>query len=300
MAMQPDLSSSRLAEKDRYFREFAIWPVFAEFNTEEWLNNFLSVEKPVAEKLLTNFSFFNERMTDALLRGAIQNYFSAEEQSSRQKWRSLQDYINETVFVLCEGEDPHPTDSGNLFARKLRDKILIPEENIKLPKEALTQRTSFRRFIFIDDFSGSGNQFVATWKRRHEISGRTYSFQDISQSDNQRFAYCCCISTWRARDQIARVAPTVTLSQAHEVLEHHSAVHPSSTIWQSTDALSAQRVLKEASFRAGYSSENGGKDDWRGFHALGLTLSFNHGIPDASLPVFFSRRGNWIPLIVRT
>ena len=298
--MQTDTSSKRLAEKGRYFREFTVWPVVPEFNTEAWLSNFLSDEKPVAERLLTNFSYFNERMTNALLRASIQNYFCQEEQSSQVSGKNVEDYISKTAFVLCEGERPHPTDSGNLFARKLRDKILIPEENIVLPEIALTRRAKFKRFIFIDDFSGSGNQFETTWNRNHEINGGRFSFQNISQSDKYTFAYCCCISTSKARDRIAKVAPSVTLSSAHQLHDRHSAVHLHSSIWQDKDVQSAQRIIKKASLRAGYSAEDGTQDDWRGFHALGLTLAFNHGIPDASLPLFFSRRQDWKPLIART
>ncbi|WP_120631819.1 hypothetical protein [Ruegeria sp. EL01] len=64
--MQIDFESSRLSEKERYFREFSVWPVHSDFNTEEWLSNFLDDERSVAERLLTNFVYFNERMTDAL------------------------------------------------------------------------------------------------------------------------------------------------------------------------------------------------------------------------------------------
>lgn len=297
--MPLDLLSSRLAEKERCFREFAVWPVYEEFDTEQWLSNFVSEEKVVAETLLTNFYYFNERMTNALLRAAIQNYLCREDQCERLSSIGLIDYVTETAFVLCEGEEPHPSDSGNLFARKLRDKLLIPEVNIKRPKEALSQRTNFRRFIFVDDFAGSGNQFLTTWNEKHNIDGRQYSFQDISEQGNQCFAYCCCISTWKARDKISAIRPSVTLSSAHQILDHHSAVNLSSKIWQNTDAELAQSILKNASTRAGYTAENGGKDDWRGFAALGLTLAFNHGIPDASLPIFYSRRENWKPLITR-
>ena len=299
ITMQADSSSNRLTEKDQYFRDFTVWPVVPEFNTEAWLSNFSSDEKPVAERLLINFSYFNERMTDALLRAAIQNYFCQEEQISKLSSKNVNDYISQTAFVLCEGERPHPTDSGNLFSRKLRDKLLIPENNIMLSKEALRRKIEFRRFIFVDDFSGSGNQFEATWNRNHEIHGRYFSFQNISQFDKHVFAYCCCISTSKANDKIVKVAPAVTLSSAHQLHDRHSAVHQSSSIWQDMDMQSAQSIIKNASFRAGYSAEDGSQEDWRGFRKLGLTLAFNHGIPDSSLPLFFSQRDNWKPLMIR-
>ena len=297
--MQADPSSNRLTEKDQYFRDFTVWPVVPEFNTEAWLSNFSSNEKPVAERLLINFSYFNERMTDALLRAAVQNYFCQEEQNSKVISKNVTGYIGQTAFVLCEGEIPHPTDSGNLFSRKLRDKLLIPEHNIMLSKEALRREREFKRFIFVDDFCGSGEQFEATWKRSHQINGEHFSFQDICKFANHIFAYCCCISTSTASEKIAKVAPAVTLSSAHQLHDRHSAVHHSSSIWQDRDVKSAQRIIKDASFRAGYSAEDGSQEDWRGFHALGLTLAFNHGIPDSSLPLFFSQRKNWKPLMIR-
>ena len=73
--MNVNLLSNRLKEKELFFREFSIWPDFSQFNTEAWLGNFCTNEIPVAERLLTNFTFFNEKMTNALICAAIQNYF---------------------------------------------------------------------------------------------------------------------------------------------------------------------------------------------------------------------------------
>ena len=291
--------NNRLAEKERYFREFGVWPVVPEFDTNRWLENFLSNELSVAERLLTNFSFFNERMTDALLCASIQNYFSIE-MSGINGDSSIPDInLGKTVFVTSEGERPHPTDSGNLFARKLRNKICIPEENIKSPENALADRNKFNRFIFIDDFSGSGNQFEETWKRKHETPDGNICFRDISQADSFRFAFCCCISTWKAKNKIERVAPSVTLSSAHLIPQNLCAVNPESKIWEGMEIESSLNILRNASDRAGYNLEDGSQNDWRGFHSLGLTLAFNHGIPDASLPIFHSSRENWKPLFRR-
>ena len=168
-----------------------------------------------------------------------------------------------------------------------------------LSEEAIRRKVEFRRFIFVDDFSGSGNQFEATWNRNHKVNGGLFSFEDISQFDRHIFAYCCCISTSKANDKIAKVAPLVTLSSAHQLHDRHSAIHVSSSIWQAGEVQSARRIIKEASFRAGYSAEDGSQEDWQGFNRLGLTLAFNHGIPDASLPLFYSQRNNWKPLMTR-
>ena len=291
--------NSRLVEKERYFREFTVWPLISEFDSENWLSNFPLEERKVAERLLINFTYFNEQMTDALLRTAVQSYFSVAIKNETADIRKMDDYIRETAFVICEGESPRPTDSGHLFARKLRDRFNIPEDQIFWPRSALEQRSRFSRFVFIDDFTGSGNQFLKTWRTKHNVSDTQMSYGDFSKQSKLAFAYCCCIATTKARKEIKREAPSVALCPAHLLTEESNAVSLSSRTWEDSDALAAIQVIKAASSRAGYEAENCGQDDWRGYHCLGLTLAFNHGIPDASLPIFFSQRNDWRPLIVR-
>lgn len=294
--MPTNLLSSRLSEKSRHFKEFAVWPVFADFDSELWLSNFNADEQEVAERLLANFSFFSERMTDALLASAIHNYFGFLDQRVPSCGKMLNDYIDETAFVMCEGKTPHTTDSGHLFARKLRDRLHVPEKQIFSPREALDNISNFQRFVFVDDFAGSGNQFLETWHRLYGSS----SFSGINQSIGVEAAYCCCIAAQKAKTAISSRAPTVVLSPAHQLSERHSALHPSSPIWHGFDAGKAVELIRRISLRAGYGAEDGSQSDWRGFHGLALTLAFSHGIPDASLPLFFSTRRNWKPLIARS
>lgn len=294
-----DFESSRLGEKERFFREFSVWPTHSELNTEDWLSNFNPNERPIAERLLTNFCYFNERMTDALLRSALTKYFVFSDQINAGAAKPLENYITETAFIICEGENPNPTDSGHIFARKLRDRCGIPESQIFWPRGALEKIESFKRFVFVDDFTGSGNQFINTWKAIHLIDGTTHSFESAPGRDERSFSYCCCIAASRAKERIALQAPSVQLFPAHQLTERHNTTSPESSVWENNKANRAIPLIKQASVRAGYCAENFGQDDWRGFHGLGLALAFNHGIPDASLPIFFSRRNGWKPLISR-
>jgi len=297
--MHTDFESSRLSEKERHFREFSIWPVFADFDTEGWLSNFKFDERRVAERLLTNFCYFNEQMTDALLKAALQSCFSALIDQEGPPIRSIREHAEKTAFVICEGEQPHVTDSGHIFARKLRDKIGVPERRIFRPEEALRNAPKFSHFIFIDDFTGSGNQFVETWHAEHIVGAQRLSFTKLSASAQSSFKYCCCIATSKARNKIAMEASAAVLHPAHLLTDTSCAISTSSRIWEGIDPVDAIKKVKGASTRAGYGAEDLSQDDWRGFHSLGLALAFNHGIPDASLPLYFSQRNGWKPLIAR-
>ena len=297
---QTNFENSRLVEKERFFREFQVWPVLEDFDSEGWLSNFDSNEKWVAEHLLVNFVYINERMTNSLLKASISNYFGTPFDLNNPVTERSGGILDNTAFVICEGEKPNPTDSGNLFARKLRDQLSCPENRILLPSQALARNKEFSRFIFIDDFAGSGNQFVETWKRKRQINRTELAFDDLSRDANLSFVYCCCIATKKAESKILETAPGIKLSPAHMISEHYSVVNPASPIWNDMDANNAIQIIQNTSRQAGYATEDCGENDWRGFHALGLSLAFNHGIPDASLPIFYSQRNKWVPLMRRS
>lgn len=293
---------SRLTDKERYFRDFAIWPAHVKFDTEGWMENFLGGEVEAAERLLATFSYFNEQMTDALFRGALQNYMSGIDRLANAVGHVRDIDLNSVGFVLCEGEEPHPTDSAHIFARKLRDIFGIPETSIFTPNALLAVTHRIKHVILFDDFAGSGNQFMDTIERNHQGTFQFSKLADLTQSKAHRVAYCPCVCTTRARDKITKKYPNIALAPAHILGEEANVSLPTARAWlglSPNDAVHSISMIKAASARAGFDHEDGSQEDWRGFHGLGHTLAFSHGIPDASLPIFYSTRKNWKPLIRR-
>ena len=250
-------------------------------------------------RLLNGVTFFNERMVDALLQAAVQAGINVAYDPRIPETDRESEFIQNSVFVMPEGENPHPTDSGNLFTRKLRDHLGIREDSIMSPQLALSNLSAFRRVIFVDDFVGSGNQFIETWRRPYEARGLRTSFAQEARRVSVQFLYCPCICTDYGFTRIAKHAPNVTLLPAHVLQPDDNAASASSRVWQGIDGAEAIRHLRNASARAGYTSTDGSPNDWRGFHSLGLLLGFAHGVPDASLPLLYSRKNNWIPLLNR-
>ncbi|CAM3161407.1 phosphoribosyltransferase-like protein [Asticcacaulis taihuensis] len=297
------MSRALINDRIDHFRDFGIWPRVQELNAEQWLGNFAEHELFIAERLLSHFTYFNRTMTDALLKQAIQNFLTS-------KWL-VADFgqppssadLSSVRFVVSEGEDPNATDSGNLFARKLRDIIRIPEVYIRTPEKALREASAAKHFVFVDDFVGSGNQFIATIERQYSNTGKYSSFEQLLATPGYSISYCPCVATAYAQHQrIAVRFPTINLFPAHLLTSSHNCTLPSSRVWHgmsSGDLTTALSSLRAISLRAGFSEDDGGQDSWHGFHRLGLSLAFDHGIPDASLPIFFSERNGWKPLIGR-
>lgn len=282
-----------VSEKERFFRSFQVWPLASRFDARLWRENFSKDELVFADRLLRSFTYFSEAMVDALLLASVQRYLNT---FYTDKPKSISDFI----FVSVEGEEPHPTDSGHVFLRKVRDNLSVAEASIKKPDDAIKMHQTSHHFIFVDDFVGSGNQMVETWTRpRQLIDGSFSSFSDLATSGVYSFGYCPCISSFKGRETLSKLAPSLNFRPAHELTRRHNASESDAYVWEGINASEALDFLKSVSARVGFDREDGGQRDWRGFHMLGLSLGLHDSIPDACLPIYFSAENGWKPLMRR-
>jgi hypothetical protein len=149
--------------------------------------------------------------------------------------------------------------------------------------------------VFVDDFVGSGEQFIKTWQRPITVPGSTLSFERISSARLTDAYYCPLVCTQYGYDRITRNCPDVRLRPAHILSQKYGALDPDSFIWPSHLKDTSRDFLLSASRRAGI-PESGGVDDWRGFHQLSLSIALGDSIPDATLPIFYWEQNGWRPL----
>jgi hypothetical protein len=305
--MKPVLTTKDdVLRKCAYFIDVQLWPLKNRVNPDGWLKNFTADELQYATMLLNGFFYLSEGVVDAVYRSAFRDLVTFLRDPSdtafavETKWRVFKERL---LLTYCTGEDPNPTDSGLLFARKARQILNIPEERIVTPTVALERMaTEGRPVAFVDDFVGSGAQFLQTWHRRTKagpLAGHSFaSFASINPPV-QAF-YCPLVATSTGMKAIKDTCQGAVVSPAHVLNSRYSAIDPDSLIWPSELQLGAYKFLREASIRAGIPEDVSRTDDWRGFHQLGLTLAFFHSVPDATLPLFYWEQNGWTPLIRRT
>lgn len=282
-------------KRQTHFREFQIWPLAEKLDIERWLSNFDPADVEMALRLLEGFVYICEPHTNALMKAAIQRFLDESSRLADPQF-SAKTLSSNIAIVTVEGEKPRATDSGNLFARKARDILTVPDRQILRPQEAIEARSKFDTFIFVDDFVGSGNQMVETWRRRRWKRLTFTSFEKLSRAEDKIFAYCPAVTTLKGLDHLKRKAPNLKIFPAYTLSLEDGLLHPECPLWEGLSNSQVLHFLKTYSARAGYTAEDEGVEDWRGFHRLGIGLAFAHGIPDATLPIFYSRRRNWKPL----
>src|SRR6185295_14995832 len=103
---------------------------------------------------------------------------------------------------------PNRTDSGNLLCRKARQVLRIPEDRIVDPEEAMAKAATGGTVVFLDDFIGSGDQFVYTWERARGGSS-PMSFKETFQAGAFVAAYVSLVATNSGLDRVSRDVPGI-------------------------------------------------------------------------------------------
>ncbi len=288
--------------KCEYFSDIQIWPLPEKLNPEGWLSNFNQDdenEMKHAFHLLNSFIYYSETLINQMFQVLFQNLsmrlFASNLSfvQTRDDWKKFCDRV---IFTRVTGEDVNDSDSGYLFVRRARQFLDIDEERILSPKDTLEQISDSekRPIVFVDDFVGSGKQFLETWKgeidtRNH---GRTSFKKLVTSIRDLDFIYCPLMCTSYGKNNIEKECSQVTIFPAHFLPSKYSALAPDSIIWPKDLLQTAPTFLESVCLRAGI-------PDWKGFHDLALTIGFAHGIPDASLPIFYFSENGWNPLMER-
>jgi hypothetical protein len=170
------------------FVDYQLLPLVEKLNPSAWLTNFKDSEKDLAVHLLNSFIYYSETFTDKLFSAAFLGLsrtirpIHSSYLKNQTQWR---DFLDTILVTHVTGEEPNTTDSGYTFARRARQVVGIEETYIIEP--SLTIEQLFRNaptpwpVVFVDDFVGSGNQFVETWYRKYNVSPtKTLSFADLA------------------------------------------------------------------------------------------------------------------------
>lgn len=198
-----------------------------------------------------------------------------------------------------EGERPNVTDSGYMMCRKARQVLDIPESLIVNTSAALMHAARGGTVVFIDDFIGSGDQFITTWEKPYPLLGNN-SFKSLQPYTSFVAIYVALVSTHTGLERIQSEAPEVAVCLTHILNE--DATYRSiglGTPLQDSIVQFLEKYAQSLIPREDYMARN---PAWKafGYKEKGLLLGFSHSIPDATLPIFWSPGiGNWEPLIER-
>jgi hypothetical protein len=274
------------------------WPNEPKMRPRAWLNNFEHSDRYLAAKLLDKFVYYNADATAALLRSSFHSIADGISKGpNAPSGAELASSLSNAILAPVTGETPNPSDSGGVFCRYARQILKIPQEVMCSTEGAIKHAEKGCTIVFIDDFVGSGDQFLKTWKR--DYGGKSFA---SLQNQKKGFVaiYITLLSTEKGIGNIHLDAPRVAVCPAHILTEK-------STINGLTSSGLIDKSELEA-FLKKYAARLTPKDDYMqsleykayGYKTQGLLFGFEHSIPDLTLPIFWSTGTNWEPLIERS
>lgn len=297
-------NGTEIARRCNYLVDVQLWPRATSLNPAQWLSNFTSDELPLARRLLEGFTYFSSDLVKQMFRGAFSNVSQFVIRSKHGYVQASVEwarFLGSVLIVRVTGETPSETDSGYLFARIARDFLGIDSTQIVTPEVALSALISNPRqpIVFVDDFVGSGFQFKETWERVHHIGNADFSYKAVTSGRPiyGNIFYVTVICTDLGRDHIDQVAPAVTVVPAHQIGGQYSAISAASIIWREDMRADGPAFIERKSLEIGIPDRDGHEGCWRGFNKLGLAIAFEHGWPDATIPLFYYDKNGWKPLL---
>lgn len=292
----------KVKEKCLAFKDARFWGDPGKVRVRGWLNNFDNHDRKIAACILNELIFFSNAMVDKVFESSFHKlsvYVEKNIDEYGDRINSWEDFLDNAIFTRVEGENPNPTDSGNLFCRKARQSFNIPEQQIKRPAEALRLAEADCPIVFLDDFIGSGNQLLSTWTRDYGNNNETFK----SKFSNEQFRshYVCLIATKYSIDRVngccpINIIPTHILGGRYDIrnvryLKVNKNIEPD-IIDDFLERYTGDLVVPNFI--------NSCRNRKYGFHSLGLTIAFAHSVPDASLPIIWAdKNSQWTPLVKR-
>lgn len=301
MLRQKNEILAKTLERSKYLRDIHTLPIANEFDYNGWLNNFETERDiEIACHILDFFTYFPKNMVDKMLKTSVGK--AGFELSNHFKNWNHSDFFDRCYYSFIPGETPGPSDSGNLFIRKLRDELGIPEDRlISFSEIHNTIEDSFvpLPIIFVDDFVGSGQQCKTAWCiNRGGPKNRT--LQEIAEKDGHKFVYAPLIVNYLGYNYINKHCKGLVLTPAHIIGEEYNLFNQNCICWKNDINLFNDgvelilRKSKELNIPHTYGLN---VNDERGYKGQGLALAFEHGAPDAIPAFFYWKHENWTPLI---
>lgn len=280
-------------ERFEILGRIAGWRPDFEKSAELWLANFDKPDQTAATALLDAFVYIESKAVDAMFSSALGSLASVVSQACDYK-RAKSDwcrFVEAALVTRPTGERPNPTDSGYLFQRRTRQFMDIDESQIVEPADAIRRLGKCGgQVVFVDDIVGSGDQFLQTWHREYELDGSLRSFADISQQITAH--YVPLFATQAGVNRIRSDVPDLNLMPVHLLGFEHSANRQECLAWTDVTYAKGFQLVEKYSRRLGIATP------W-GYKNLGLCIAFEHGVPDATIPLFHFEHDDWRPLVLR-
>ena len=279
----------------------------------QWLDNFVGDACPKEQErlqmlfLLSNFLYFGSRQIRELVRAVFRDLYRypiveqiRKRNSDTRDLMFIQNEFNKELEATRFLGMGNPSESGCHLLYYFRQMNVLPRElfihghqiftNSRTNGKAALANQSVKRFIFIDDFCGSGQQAIDYSKLMIEEAKTINS--------NLRFGYFALFGCSHGIEKVRKETAFDDVSSLVEFDETFKCFGSTSRFFHNAPAGIDKKTTEKICRKYAKQMQNVNP---LGFDDCQLLLSFHHNTPDNTLPVFWWDEPSfaWSPIFRR-
>jgi hypothetical protein len=297
-------------DKYKQYIDVQWWNGIEKRDIENWMKNF-GTKKKLAELILDNVIFYNLSQMKAYTRFLLndlkarvymqalrENKFSyIDDNVLLTKWKN---YMDETRFIPAALiEDP--TASAYKIIGYWRSVIGRGEHPISTINDiGKRYNEGVRRFILVDDFSGSGEQMQKVLKQKILFNGLEMEVGALLDVvDDIELIIAVYVIHEEAKKTLKQKYPQINIIYVDLLDEDLNFMNNKSSIYEKIDEKKRQEMIDEIK----RINENIMSDEEEmqklSSYVLNVPIVFDHGCPNNALLLLFAHSSNWKQLFKR-
>ena len=276
---------------------YRIWDGLELHRLDSWINNFRNEkERYLAAKILDALIYRSDSQTISLMHQLFQRTIPDLQRNRKispsltNLYTSLKEKSDDPVvrIVPVLPPDSPPIKSGSLIGRYIHRYLGFSSKWIAQCSDVPSLISQGYVVIFVDDFLGTGNQFIEFIEKNH--------FQDSVGSGK-----CVYVPLVAHKDGIQKleeylkalsVSTVEMLDDSHAFFNEIAGYFPDDCNTIET----ARNFYYDMLERHGIHLHG---SDRRGYGCFELVYAFKHAVPDNSLPILWWSESDWQPLFSR-
>jgi hypothetical protein len=277
-----------------------LWKDINHRTLEEWIEYFeTDKEKLLCGLLLDSLILRSRAQTKSLISNIIEKSIPQIIQTShpdiakefhniitsKYPGRDLEKII---IVPVIRDIDP-PTKSGPLVARLYKKDMGINDKFMQWPWKVSAKAENAKVVIFIDDFVGTGDQFLEFYKSFHF---------DSSSNDAAEYIYAPLGACEEGIEKINIELPKLKICKAETILEENKFFAGLHLRYKGVDDILLNDIKSTYDAFINKVGHTNLKNKY-GYGDLELTYAYAHGTPNATLPILWAANEHYQPIFSR-
>ena len=297
-------------DKYKQYIDVQWWNGIEKRDVENWIKNF-GTKKKLAELILDNVIFYNASQMKAYTRFLLndlkarvymkvmrENEFShIDDNVLRTKWK---DYMDETRFIPAALLDD-PTASAYKIIGHWRGVIGRGEHPISTINDiGKRYNEGVRRFILVDDFSGSGEQMQKVLKQKVLFNGTEMEVGALSDAvEDIELIIAVYVIHEEAKKTLKQEYPKISIIYVDLLDEDLNFMNNKASIYEKIDEKKRQEMIDEIKRINEKIMSDDEEMQKLSSYVLNIPIVFEHGCPNNALLLLFAHSSDWKQLFKR-